>query len=334
MSVRSQTVRGLIPAWAGKTRPIRAMKPKSRAHPRVGGENDRGAHMAVAATGSSPRGRGKLVSSRQQGRVARLIPAWAGKTRCKSSKPTSATAHPRVGGENSPARADCSSVRGSSPRGRGKRLHQRHQLHDRWLIPAWAGKTSSASWRLTAWAAHPRVGGENVVQAWRFHRSLGSSPRGRGKPENSAMGTELARLIPAWAGKTFRWYSGKLYTWAHPRVGGENINWVRTAHYTLGSSPRGRGKPIGRRRVHEASGLIPAWAGKTGEGVGTHQGLWAHPRVGGENSTVAPCTSRVMGSSPRGRGKLPPCGPSCPPRRLIPAWAGKTHALEGITPVA
>ena len=51
---------------------------------------------------------------------------------------------------------------------------------------------------------------------------------------------------------------------------------------------------------------------------------WAHPRVGGENTTAAigPCI--MMGSSPRGRGKhgFGPFGLSG--GRLIPAWAGKT----------
>ena len=51
-------------------------------------------------------------------------------------------------------------------------------------------------------------------------------------------------------------------------------------------------------------GLIPAWAGKTKGGTTLHQGSWAHPRVGGENS------------HPSVSGEDAPW--------LIPAWAGKT----------
>ena len=51
--------RGLIPAWAGKTRRAQAMHSWVRAHPRVGGENMLGAAVIVDWDGSSPRGRGK-----------------------------------------------------------------------------------------------------------------------------------------------------------------------------------------------------------------------------------------------------------------------------------
>ena len=71
----------------------------------------------------------------------RLIPAWAGKTQATSPATVIAWAHPRVGGDNFAEAGISTSMRGSSPRGRGKlsKLRQRDQ-HDR-LIPAWAGKT-------------------------------------------------------------------------------------------------------------------------------------------------------------------------------------------------
>ena len=51
--------RGLIPAWAGKTRVVRSGDSSAGAHPRVGGENLEGALRAALPHGSSPRGRGK-----------------------------------------------------------------------------------------------------------------------------------------------------------------------------------------------------------------------------------------------------------------------------------
>ena len=91
---------------------------------------------------------------------------------------------------------------GSSPRGRGKRptLSQLNSVTG--LIPAWAGKTICREVLDLPAAAHPRVGGENDDAVCTADVMLGSSPRGRGKPSDSAKAATEARLIPAWAGKT------------------------------------------------------------------------------------------------------------------------------------
>ena len=52
-------MRGLIPAWAGKTSGSPGQGLRVPAHPRVGGENDGTTRFNVDSTGSSPRGRGK-----------------------------------------------------------------------------------------------------------------------------------------------------------------------------------------------------------------------------------------------------------------------------------
>ena len=91
-----------------------------------------------------------------------------------------------------------------------------------------------------------------------------------------------------------------------------------------GSSPRGRGKRERCHRSETSVGLIPAWAGKTPSRRATSPKRAAHPRVGGENSSSPVGTSPIPGSSPRGRGKHPPCARCGRRPRLIPAWAGKT----------
>ena len=50
---------GLIPAWAGKTRPAWTPARSTWAHPRVGGENRSIRSTSLRLPGSSPRGRGK-----------------------------------------------------------------------------------------------------------------------------------------------------------------------------------------------------------------------------------------------------------------------------------
>ena len=49
------------------------------------------------------------------------------------------------------------------------------------LIPAWAGKTRTATQSQPSIPAHPRVGGENPYAASNDQDPKGSSPRGRGK---------------------------------------------------------------------------------------------------------------------------------------------------------
>ena len=153
---------GLIPAWAGKTCVTMRIGHVRTAHPRVGGENGLPQYRSVPGTGSSPRGRGKLVGGQLVGRDPGLIPAWAGKTTMPPWSLTRRWAHPRVGGENQRGGAQCGSWEGSSPRGRGKRARPARRENMRGLIPAWAGKTHHPDRVGNERWAHPRVGGENV----------------------------------------------------------------------------------------------------------------------------------------------------------------------------
>ena len=173
---------------------------------------------------------------------------------------------------------------GSSPRGRGKQARVGAQVDGYGLIPAWAGKTPPPSSAPSLQAAHPRVGGENSGWATAAARSSGSSPRGRGKLGRGLGVHRSIRLIPAWAGKTITYGDPDGQGEAHPRVGGENrtVRIVSPPH--AGSSPRGRGKRRRRNRPDVDSRLIPAWAGKTMTVERPRAAIWAHPRVGGENS--------------------------------------------------
>ena len=213
-------------------------------------------------------------------------------------------AHPRVGGENFDEHSRQLSRHGSSPRGRGKRGGWPRTTRRRRLIPAWAGKTKPLGLGPIQAAAHPRVGGENPVPATTSSIEVGSSPRGRGKLSGDWQGVWDGRLIPAWAGKTTRDRPPPRHPQAHPRVGGENQGDQLADAASLGSSPRGRGKPRRLDPRNERVRLIPAWAGKTAVGPVRGVGCQAHPRVGGENA-------------PRSAASLTRCW-------LIPAWAGKT----------
>ena len=295
----------------------------------MGGENDQDNILTIPYQGSSPHGRGK--PTRWRGRLTSpgLIPAWAGKTDRRSRPAWAARTHPRMGGENGAA-SSCQAPRhGSSPHGRGKPVSE-WAAKRRWrLIPARAGKTPEWIGRLVGRAAHPRAGGENppaLIATW---WAGGSSPRGRGKRLASSVRASWARLIPARAGKTRMRTLSISPSRAHPRAGGENRPSRLRPWSANGSSPRGRGKQRREGGGRPPAGLIPARAGKTLRINCMSSSLWAHPRAGGENSSVRGPEGAAAGSSPRGRGKLG-LGPAHAGRiRLIPARAGKTRADHG-----
>ena len=158
---RRGRVRRLIPAHAGKTtRPINSRK-RLKAHPRSRGENADDACGAGECGGSSPLTRGK---HRIQGNLqdeARLIPAHAGKTSSSVGASSTAEAHPRSRGENTPPAGALVCVTGSSPLTRGKLLRLDRGGGSGRLIPAHAGKTSRRACRSRRTWAHPRSRGEN-----------------------------------------------------------------------------------------------------------------------------------------------------------------------------
>ena len=259
--------------------------------------------ITIVEYNSSPRERGKLRFASDSRIALRLIPAWAGKTRRTARTPSGSTAHPRAGGENRSAATLIRSLVGSSPRGRGKHEAWAFDAEAGRLIPARAGKTRCSSMGRMCRTAHPRAGGENLASPLTARLKFGSSPRGRGKlgPDRSLQ--TRVRLIPARAGKT-GWPSARPgASPAHPRAGGENVRPAARGVAYDGSSPRGRGKPLGLLVQADHDRLIPARAGKTEGGRGGAEAVQAHPRAGGENRPGSARVPDDQGSSPHGRGK-------------------------------
>ena len=256
----------------------------------MGGENGGCTRAGVTTSGSSPRGRGKRNQPRRAHPAGRLIPARAGKTSHGPDHRLASTAHPRAGGENDHENILTIPQKGSSPRGRGKRYPRSARPVRDGLIPARAGKTGRQGRPAHRRPAHPRAGGENPGAWWLPVVAGGSSPRGRGKPRGNLSPPDASRLIPARAGKTCLSACQHEKTWAHPRAGGENTRLVEPSDATLGSSPRGRGKPVPAGSKQPPTGLIPARAGKTTPVALFHNPAQAHPRAGGENLVVGAMT--------------------------------------------
>ena len=176
-------------------------------------------------------------------RAGRLIPAGAGKTRCRYRGFSWRAAHPRRCGENSLHSSRNIARNGSSPQVRGKlgALVLEH-LENR-LIPAGAGKTCVIRLLLSCMPAHPRRCGENDSHQFSLDAFTGSSPQVRGKRNVAPSSGLVIRLIPAGAGKTTRLCVSHILHTAHPRRCGENCSTSLRFRRTRGSSPQVRGKP-------------------------------------------------------------------------------------------
>ena len=105
----------------------------------------------------------------------------------------------------------------------------------------------------------------------------------RGKLHEDDPLVDLARNIPAYAGKTATHNRAPGIPEEHPRVCGENHVQNCAVVRPWGTSPRMRGKQIFSFSLVDDSRNIPAYAGKT---LNFHLNLepdTEHPRVCGEN---------------------------------------------------
>ncbi len=92
---------------------------------------------------------------------------------------------------------------GSPPRMRGKRLLWAFNTDFIRITPAYAGKTEFVAAAYEQEADHPRVCGENVRRQPFIRVYSGSPPRMRGKHNGSNSISTIARITPAYAGKTY-----------------------------------------------------------------------------------------------------------------------------------
>ena len=274
--------------------------------------------------GSSPRMRGKQKQKGITMYTARFIPAHAGKTTMNFCAARGSTVHPRACGENCDSKDYFRRGDGSSPRMRGKRKRRYSDLGLLRFIPAHAGKTRRTHSRTLPSQVHPRACGENLEKMFDKIMSDGSSPRMRGKRTHKKHTRRRHGFIPAHAGKTRTRHSDNCPGGVHPRACGENLNGKATGRFSIGSSPRMRGKPGQVSRLKRARRFIPAHAGKTPECYARAQGVGVHPRACGENLHAVQGVGPGGGSSPRMRGKQAGGDHRDDAHGFIPAHAGKT----------
>ena len=227
------------------------------------GENWSGMCHLLGGLGTSPRARGKPDTFDDVINVVGNIPACAGKTAGTPKHSRRHAEHPRVRGENHGEFPHATSRTGTSPRARGKLANGEAIREKPRNIPACAGKTRSRPATVPGWAEHPRVRGENPILKLVIPTYFGTSPRARGKRTPGSRIADVARNIPACAGKTRRTSKTPDQGEEHPRVRGENSRSILTCPSQAGTSPRARGKHEIRITWGRESRNIPACAGKT-----------------------------------------------------------------------
>ena len=138
-------------------------------------------------------------------------------------------------------------------------------------------------------------------------------------------------IIPAHAGNTKDASDDQIQREDHPRACGEHQLPAVFHSQRQGSSPRMRGTPSACPSRSVRRRIIPAHAGNTERGAGSHGGLRDHPRACGEHSISPESMGRPEGSSPRMRGTLSDCRLLRNGMGIIPAHAGNTDSKIPLT---
>ena len=196
--------RRIIPAYAGSTPRIAVGILRIEDHPRVCGEHGDNLIVNFDGKGSSPRMRGAPAPVTASGAARGIIPAYAGSTTGVTSTDSCVPDHPRVCGEHYPSCAELVESTGSSPRMRGAHSSRPACRWPAGIIPAYAGSTADGRAVFKSLKDHPRVCGEHAAAAVDEDMRLGSSPRMRGAHIVGNKPSHGIRIIPAYAGSTWR----------------------------------------------------------------------------------------------------------------------------------
>ena len=162
--------------------------------------------------------------------------------------------------------------------------------------------------------------------------TCGSSPHTRGAPRRRAARSPGERIIPAYAGSTWRRTGTPPRRRDHPRIRGEHPDAERHDPRGDGSSPHTRGAPQACTPSTRRRRIIPAYAGSTTETCIRPAATWDHPRIRGEHIGAAAHQIKITGSSPHTRGARDPEWRPGRGRGIIPAYAGSTRSEEQLRP--
>ena len=130
-------------------------------YPRWRGELDRTASVVSSGSGLSPLARGTPVFANLWTIAIRFIPAGAGNTGARNTKPCICSVYPRWRGEHSMSQNFKAGIRGLSPLARGTPVLLFCAVVTDRFIPAGAGNTPTLSIIMVSDTVYPRWRGEH-----------------------------------------------------------------------------------------------------------------------------------------------------------------------------
>ena len=192
---------------------------------------------------------------------------------------------------------------------RGKVRHFAGNCRNNGITPAYAGKRRFAPVPESTTKDHPRLCGEKRHFSPSFVLGF--------------------RITPAYAGKRNTCVRGTHDQKDHPRLCGEKaFDHLRRKRHR-GSPPPMRGKDRRIRRFFPNSRITPAYAGKSRRFRSCHCREQDHPRLCGEKDNLNADVITATGSPPPMRGKVNRFVIVVQPRRITPAYAGKSAPQLG-----
>ena len=294
---------GYIPARAGEASIAPPPGPPLGVHPRACGGSDQAFALVAPGQGTSPRVRGKPGNNVHDQHAVGYIPARAGEARLRERPCQRPAVHPRACGGSPRFACNAVNTSGTSPRVRGKPGPDSRRPQLPRYIPARAGEAGAPPPRARSIEVHPRACGGSAVGLAVTVAAGGTSPRVRGKPPVRGAERVERGYIPARAGEAAAASRAAARPRVHPRACGGSYWSDRYAQWSHGTSPRVRGKRLGRGRRLGRRRYIPARAGEAAGPDSRWPVTEVHPRAcGGSDGPAARATLR-LGTSPRVRGK-------------------------------
>ena len=177
--------------------------------------------MRPRELGSPPHTRGKAPLRITLKANLRITPAYAGKSAFSFARQSFSRDHPRIRGEKLLPLQDLLHEVGSPPHTRGKDGYRVTKIVAPGITPAYAGKSLLWLVQVSHLWDHPRIRGEkntpDIFCAWH----LGSPPHTRGKDKWQFTKSAKLRITPAYAGKSFLFFTHSHIKGDHPRIRGE-----------------------------------------------------------------------------------------------------------------
>ena len=131
------------------------------------------------------------------------------------------------------------------------------------ITPAYAGKSKCSGSTVTHTRDHPRLCGEKMVFCAGVGCWWGSPPPMRGKVPEFPLVISIARITPAYAGKSKIIKSVTICIRDHPRLCGEKYREALSSNDDAGSPPPMRGKGNDQSWTGYRHRITPAYAGKS-----------------------------------------------------------------------